>query len=420
MTGFALVDGNSFYCSCERVFDPSLLGRPVIVLSNNDGCAIARTKEAKALGIGMGQPWHEVRDLCQKEGVVARSSNYTLYGDLSTRVVSVLASFGPVEVYSIDESFIALDALPVGQARAWGSAVRAAVARQTGIPTCVGIGPTKTLAKLANKLAKDDPALDGVCDLRCPDELARRLARFPVEDVWGVGGASAKKLQALGVRTAADMAALPDRVLRKALAVTGARTGAELRGVRCLELEDAPAARKGLAVTRSFGERVEDLDAMREAIGAFASRASEKLLREGFAAADLTVFIGTSPFAQGPSYARSAAYRFLEPVDDGPALVRGALAALRRVWRDGYEYAKGGVILHDLVRGDGRQAPLLPDARRDRRRALSAAADAINARHGRDVARLAVTGIERRWNTRADMRSPRYTTRWADLPVAIA
>lgn len=269
----ALSDGNCFYCSCERVFEPALEGRPLIVLSSNDGNAIARTPEAKALGIKMGDPYFQIRDLCRREGVVVRSSNYALYGAMSRRVNAVYEQFAPhVQVYSIDESFIDLTGFPdpAGHVRQMRQTVR----RWTGIPTCVGLGPTKTLAKVANHTAKKNAAFDGVCDLTDAALRAAVLSATAVEDVWGVGPASAAKLQRLGVKTAADLRDMDPRLARQVLSVVGERIVHELRGQPCLSWEEAPSGRKGCAVTRSFGQPLTSMQDVSEAVAGFASARS--------------------------------------------------------------------------------------------------------------------------------------------------
>ena len=296
----ALIDGNSFYCSCERVFDPKLASVPVIVLSNNDGCAIARTAEAKALGIRMGEPWFKIRDLCKRQGVRVFSSNYTLYGDMSARTNAVYRDFAPrVEIYSIDESFLDLtDVQPVRRLEL-ARDLRATVRAWTGIPTCVGIGSTKTLAKLANHIAKKVPELDGVCDLTDPVAYDHWLCRIAVEEVWGIGRASLGKLEAMGVDTVADLRDLDPRPVRKAMTVVGERIMHELRGLSCLPLELMPAQRKGCAVTRSFSARVTEREVLEQAVAAHATRLGEKLRRGGLGTSHVTVIYHTSTHDHG-------------------------------------------------------------------------------------------------------------------------
>jgi len=420
MTGriFALSDGNSFYCSCERVFDPALEGRPVIVLSNNDGCAIARTPEAKALGIQIGDPWFKIRDQATAAGVVARSSNYVLYGDMSRRVNDVYRRFArDVEIYSIDESFLDFtgDADAAGQARE----MRATVRRWTGIPTCVGLGPTRTLAKVANHLAKKRPELDGVCDLTDPARRDALLQSVEVADVWGVGRASAAKLRAVGVTTAADLRAMDPRAARALLTVTGERLVLELGGVLCQDLEMTPPVRKGIAVTRMFGRPITDLDDMLEAVATYVSRAGEKLRLHGLASADMTIFFHTGAHAAGPARSVSGRAALWSPSCDTTAMIAAASAVVRRLWAPGFRYAKAGVMLDDLVRPGATTGDLLTaaDSRRDQ---LMAALDHVNRRHGRGALVPARAGLAKRWATKADMRSPAYTTRLSETPIARA
>ena len=415
---FALSDGNSFYCSCERVFQPTLEGRPIIVLSNNDGCAIALTPEAKALGIEMGAPWFKIRDFCQANGVVVRSSNYVLYGDMSRRVNEVYRRFSDeVEIYSIDESFLDFTGLPDPVAHARD--MRRTVRRWTGIPTCIGLGPTRVLAKVANHLAKKRPELDGVCNLTTRVEQDRLLPLVAIKDVWGVGRASVAKLSAVGVSTAADLRRLEPAVARSLLTVTGERLVRELNGVPCQNLELTSPVRKGIAVTRSFGQAVTTLPEMLQATTFYAARAGEKLRRHGVLAPHLSVFFHTGEFRDGPRRSVSGLGRLHEPTSDTLELVRAAASATRTLWADGYRYAKAGVILDGLLRPD--QAPrALVDAPDERREALMAALDDINSRFGRGALFPGSIGVRRAWTLKADMRSPAYTTRLAETPIATA
>ena len=421
---FALIDGNSFYCSCERVFDPKLKGRPVIVLSNNDGCAVARTSEAKALGIKMGAPMFTIRDLVKREGVVVFSSNYTLYGDMSRRMNTVYQRFASdIEVYSIDESF--LDAAPIEPERRvdWGKDLRSTVSTWTGVPTCVGIGPSKTLAKLANKIAKGTPQLGGVCDLSSADSRREWLALMPLDDIWGIGAASQAKLKAFGCKTAADVAALDPKLARQTLTVVGERVIQELRGNPCIDLEGIAPTRKGCAVTRSFAGRVDDLEMMQEAIAAHATRLGEKLRHHGLATDHVTVFFHTSPHDRGPSRSVSTTVDFPEASNDTLVLVRAAKWGARRIWKSGFRYAKAGLMTVDLVPLENSQRALIGALDRERSGRLMAALDACNSKHGRGAVFPAAAGIARQqkaWTTKFDMRSPRYTTRIEEVPVVRA
>jgi len=415
---FALIDGNSFYCSCERVFDPRLEGRPVIVLSNNDGCAVARTAEAKALGIRMGEPFFKIRDLCKREGVAVFSSNYTLYGDMSWRMNEVYRRFTPnVEIYSIDESFLDVSGFEHKDLIAYARDLRSTVRQWVGIPTCVGIGPTKTLAKLANRIAKAVPELGGVCDLTDEDIRAHWLVRWPVEDVWGIGRASAAKLDRLGLESVADLKDMDLRQARQLLTVVGEKIVHELRGTSCLPLELVAPQQKGCAVTRHFAGRVTELREMLEAVASHASRLAEKLRKQGLGTDHVTVFYHTSGHdTDRPQRSVSTTVHLIEATNDTTILVKAAEAGARQIWRDGYHYCKAGVVTDDLVAMDKAQRALFGGFDQDRGGRLMAAMDAANARFGRGAVTLAAAGIKKPWETKFKNRSPLYTTRMADLP----
>lgn len=415
---FALVDCNNFYVSCERVFQPQLEGVPVIVLSNNDGCTIARSGEVKALGVKMGEPYFKLKPLIREHGIQVRSSNYALYGDMSARVDSVLADFAPtVENYSIDESFLDLTGM-AGDLTAHGREVRATVKRWTGIPTCVGIGPTKTLAKLANAIAKDRPEMAGVCDLRSPEARAELLPTMGTRKIWGVGPAYVERLHEMGIETAADLAAMEPTIARELLTVVGQRTVLELRGIACIPLELEPPPKKVTAVTRSFGRSVTTIAEMREAVSFYATRAGEKLRRAGQAAGHMSVFMYTNRFNDDPRRSASGAVRFVEPTNDTNALVSGAIKITDAIWRDGFRYSKAGIITTDLVAAGQGQASLFKEDQRDPR--LMIAMDKLNAKMGRGTIFPAAAGTHRKWFLKAEHHSPRFTTRWSDVPRARA
>ena len=424
----ALIDGNSFYCSCERVFDPKLARVPVIVLSNNDGCAIARTSEAKALGIRMGEPWFKIRDLCKQQGVRVFSSNYTLYGDMSARTNAVYRDFAPrVEIYSIDESFLDLSDVQPARRLELARDLRATVRAWTGIPTCIGIGPTKTLAKLANHIAKKVPDLDGVCDLTDPVAYDHWLCRISVEEVWGIGRASLGKLEAMGVDTVADLRDLDPRPVRKAMTVVGERIIHELRGLSCLPLELMPAQRKGCAVTRSFSARVTEREVLEQAVATHATRLGEKLRRGGLCTTHVSVFYHTSTHDHGaPMRSVSTTVTLPEATNDTLALIAAARHGIARTWRDQGErpwrYSKAGVITTDLKLLDDSPRALIGQLDRERSGPLMAAMDACNARFGRGAVVPARAGLQqkRTWSTKFEMRSPRYTTQLGELPVVHA
>jgi DNA polymerase V len=413
---FALIDGNSFYCSCERAFDPSLRGKPVVVLSNNDGCVIARTNEAKDLGLKMGEPWHLASKRPELKPVIAKSSNYVLYGDMSRRVFDVLAASVPrVEPYSIDEMFLDYEGLPVDLV-ALSLELRVKVLRIAKIPTCVGIGPTKTIAKLANQLAKADRTGSGVLDLSCPEARAKSYQSADISDVWGVGRASTAKLAKLGVRTLADFVVLDPDLVRDMLTVTGQRTHAELRGISCMPFTEAPASRKSIACTRSFGRPILEFEEMREAVATYASRAAEKMRRFGLKAGAMQVFMRTNEFNSDPKYSNSVTFE-VEPTADSLALIGSATRAARNLWRDGYRYFKAGIVLLDLYQaGDLPTSDMFASRDPERSKALMGALDAINTRYGRESVRPG--GLSKRssgWAMKRGNLSACYTTRLSDL-----
>ena len=420
-TAFALVDGNNFYVSCERVFNPRLEGLPVVVLSNNDGCAVARSNEAKALGIGMGQPWYQCRALARAHGIVALSSNYTLYADMSQRMMAILGGFAPrIEVYSIDEAFLDVSALPE-DLTALGQRIRAQVHQWIGIPTCVGIGPTKTLAKLANHIAKKRPAWAGVCDLTAQacSEMETLMDSIPVGEVWGIGRRLAEHLQGQGITTAKALRDLDPALARRRHSVVLERTVLELRGISCLPLEPTVAPKKNIICSRSFGQPVTDIKGLRQAIVTYASRAAEKLRRQQGAAQAIEVFIQTSRF-KSPFYGPCVRIGLANPSDDSRVLVKAALQGLERIYRPGWAYVKAGVELQAIQpRDSGWTADLLaaPDPRSA---PLMRALDAINRRMGAGTLRLAGAGIDPAWAMNRGKLSPAYTTRLGELPQACA
>jgi DNA polymerase V len=417
-TAIALIDMNNFYVSCERVFRPDLEGRPVIVLSNNDGCAIARSQEAKDLGIKMGDPWFKIRDGFRRDGGVAFSSNYALYGDMSSRIGEVLSMFSPeIETYSIDESFVSFAAVRPESRIPLARDMAATVRRWSGIPCCVGIGPTKTLAKLANYCAKKK-LLDasGIADLMDKERRAYALSIVPVGEVWGVGRASAAKLAALGVETAADLVRVDRRLARDTLTVVGERIVTELAGESCADLELAAPPQKGCAVTRSFGRAIIEWREMEEALAFYATRAGEKLRQQGLATGVMQVFLQTNRFNGDRPYSNASTAAFPEATADSRDLIVSALALGRRIWRDGFRYAKAGVVLSELVSAESIQRSFLVDpSKRQKSAPLMAAIDEINRRMGSGTLTLAATGIRRHWSTQAQMRTPRYTTRWDEV-----
>lgn len=412
MPVFALIDGNSFYCSCQRAFDPRLRALPVVVLSNNDGCAIARTREAKQIGIKMGDPWHMARQRPETKGVVWYSSNYALYADMSRRMHDVLVQYVPrVEAYSIDEMFLDYTGMPdlPGLSRR----VRDAVLRDAKIPTCVGWGPSKTIAKLANGIAKDHAEMKGLCDLTDPQIRAEWYARMEIGEVWGIGKQTAAKLAKAGVNTIADFISMDARMARDMLTVVGGRIQAELRGQSCLPMSDVGAPRKSIASTRTFGRMVSDLSEMREAVAYYATRAGEKLRGDNLAAGHIAVFLQTNPHNGDRWYSNQAAMA-IEPTSDTCVLIGHATQLLTSIWRDRYRYFKAGVILTDLSPA-GVQATIFASRNPETSARAMAALDAINARFGRGTLRSAAAGIERSWRPRQSLLSGRYTTRLNEI-----
>lgn len=432
---FALVDGNNFYVSCERVFRPSLNGRPVVVLSNNDGCAIARSNEAKALGIKMGAPWFQIRHMEETEGLVALSANFTLYGDMSDRMMSLAAGLGPTqEIYSIDESFIGLDGMR-GDMTKRSRAIRERIDRWVGIPCGIGIAPTKTLAKLANYIAKTAERKPGsypaelaqVCNLATlpAQDLDDVLAATLVEEVWGVGRKISAQLHEGGIHTVLDLARMDPATIRRRWSVVLERTVRELQGMQCIDMDDAPAPKKEIACTRSFGQAITELPPLVEAVSEFASRAAEKLRKQGGLASQLLVFAHTSPFRPGPRFHKSVVVPLRRPTADTGMLVFAAAMGMRRIYEPGYKMAKAGVMLLDLVPGSVLQGELdlEEEDQRDRTK-LMVALDTLNGRYGKGTVHSASTGGSSKggkdWMMRQERRTPQYTTCWADVPIARA
>ncbi|KMN81555.1 DNA polymerase V [Chromobacterium alkanivorans] len=419
---YAQVDCNSFYASCERVFNPRLAGAPIVVLSNNDGCIVSRSAEAKALGVPMGAPYFLHKARLEQLGVAVFSSNYTLYGDLSGRAMRLLAGFARAqEVYSIDECFLDIAGEPEPERLA--QAMRDAMLRGLGLPVCVGIGPSKTLAKLANHLAKQDPSSEGVMNLQALDAEERRgvLAAVPVEEVWGVGRKLSLKLRLERIGHAAALAAADRDWLIRRFGVTVARIADELDGLSCLSLEEALPPRQSLMSTRSFGHKVTRLEEAREAVAMHAAQVAERLRRQGSLAGFLQVSLQRGVYQQGTVQRDSEVVPLLPASADSRVLVAAAGRAVERLWRPGAGYQKCGVMAWQLVDAERAQPDLFAEgADPEKGRRLMAALDAINQRMGRGTVKLLAEGLEQPWKMKQDMLSPAYTTRWEDIPVAKA
>jgi DNA polymerase V len=407
----ALIDANNFYVSCERVFQPCLINRPVIVLSNNDGCIIARSEEAKAIGLKMGAPLFKNEHLIDAYDVRVYSSNYALYADMSNRLMEALGEFTPeVEIYSIDEAFMGLEEDRYHSMRCRGVEIKEKMLKWTGIPVSIGIAPTKTLAKIANKFAKKSPDLQQIFDLTDPIDQKYVLEVTAVEDVWGVGPAYSKLLKAAGITTALKLRDADRRWVRRRMTVVGARIVEELRGVSCLPLEQCPQAKKSITCSRSFGVLVNSIDEMREAMAVYLSRAAEKLRRARLAAGVISVFSSTDRFSADPQDSNLVTYNLSSPTDVTSELLEWALRGVEEMFKPGYRYKKAGVILNHLVPIDQLSMRLYRNKKFERSRSLMQAIDEINRKYGQDTVRLGVAQPDGRWKTKFLRCSSRYTT----------
>lgn len=411
----ALLDCNNFYASVERVFDASTQKRPIVVLSANDGCIISRSREARELPVAMGAPLFKVEELLSEHNAAVLSANFTLYGDMSARVMESLQTFTPdVEVYSVDEAFLQIDA-EKNDLTALGFEIQEKLYKWTGIPASIGIAETKTLAKLTNKIAKDSEKTNGVLNLYRSPYLNAALERTPVERVWGVGAASTKKLKQQGIETARQLRDMDLRRARKMLSVVGARIVLELRGVRCLPLDTNPPPRRSITVSRSFGEKITELKFLREAVALFLTRAAEKLRKHNLAAHAITVFVATNRFQPENYYSNAATYSSAYPTDVNQELQTRALGCLEKIFRAGFFYCRAGVILSGLVPADKLTARMYDDERWERFRKVMKAVDEINRKFGRDTIRFAVVNPEASWQGKCERRSSRYTTRFDEI-----
>ncbi len=411
---FALVDCNNFYASCERVFDPGLEGKPVVVLSNNDGCVVARSNEAKALGIGMGVAAFKVADIIEKNNVEVFSSNYTLYADMSSRVMETLSNFSPdIEVYSIDEAFLDLAGFTCSLTD-YGRKIKRTVKQWTGMPVTVGIARTKTLAKIAGRIGKRSEKADGVLDLTDSTYLNRALAQTPVEKVWGVGLKTAIKLKKAGIKTALALRDADINWVRQKFGVVGARTVYELRDISCYPLEQNPPAKKSIVVSRIFGEPIESLQQLNEATAKYVSKAGEKLRLEGLAAGVMTVYVTTSRFIKNRYY-NSQTIEFPVATNDTTELICYASQCVEKLYRTGFKFKKSGIILNGLVSENRIQGNLFDNTDREKSRRLMQTIDTINTRLGSPI-RWAAEGLDQPWKSKFKRRSLRYTTSWDELP----
>lgn len=416
---FALIDCNNFYVSCERVFQPHLEGKPVVVMSNNDGCAVSRSNEAKALGIKMAQPMFQLREWIEKKKIVCLSSNYALYGDMSHRVASIYSQYSPeVEPYSIDESFLRFHEQDPQKLFILAQEIREHVKKWTGIPVCVGMGCTKTLAKLANRLAKQSDRGVFVIDPR--QDNAEILGRVDVGDIWGVGRKYADWLRAIGIHTALDLRDADDKRVKQKMTVVGQRMVQELRGVPCIPMELMALDKKNICHTRSFGRPLETKDEMDHAIANFAFQASGKLRKEGLITSHISVFVETNPFRkQDQQYTRSSTYAFQVPTNDARMLVKGALGCMGKIYREGYRYKKSGILCMNLVPETVQQQSLF-ELEKEANKRLFHTLDAVNKKHGQFSLTLASHFGNEGWKTKCEFKSRRWTTDWNEIPVAVA
>lgn len=415
---YALADCNNFFASCERVFRPELNGKPVIVLSNNDGCAVARSNEAKALGIQMGAPLFKIRDIVEKNHVAVFSSNFALYGDMSRRVQEVLREFAPaVEQYSIDEAFLDLNGLVGKDFDAYAKEISRACWQYTSIPVSVGIAPTKTLAKIASKLCKQYPKLKGGCYMYRPQDIEKVLRKFPVEDVWGIGRRSFRKLAAMGIQSAWDYTQLPQTTVRKLFALPGFRTWQELRGIPCIEFEDLIEPRQSICVSRSFAHEITAPQELCSQIATFTETAVHKLREQGSLALELAVFATTNRFKEDLLQTSAGLCVTLpDATADHRTLVMAAVDACRRLYKPGYGYKRAGIVFTRLVQEKGYTRSLFEDPETVQKEAsLSGAIDRINKSFGPGAILFGVQGDGKVKNAR-EHQSPHYTTLWEDLP----
>lgn len=417
MNSIAIIDVNNFYVSCERVFNPKLENKPVVVLSNNDGCAISRSNEAKALGIKMGTPWFKFKEFAKQENVTALSSNYTLYLDMSHRVMTLLSKFSPdQEVYSIDESFLDLTSFKSKDLIQYSQQIKTKIKQWTGLPVSIGIGSTKTLSKLANHIAKKNSSFKGVCNLNVMDQdtLETWMSHIPVNEVWGVGRSLALKLNQLGIISVLDLKLADPDYIRQQFSIVLEKTVRELNGLICMELKDIAEPNKEIMVSRSFGRRVKDKQELIEAVTAYTSRAAERMRKQESVATSLYIYIRTSPHDDKKQYANGINIPLFQPTDDSMALTNAALLGLDYIYREGFDYQKAGVTLCNLTSKDKMQGNLFNDTIAHSRMKIM---DTINQRW-KGKLKLGSEGVTKEWEMKAQFKSRNYTTDWDQLMIA--
>lgn len=417
MNSIAIIDVNNFYVSCERVFNPKLENKPVVVLSNNDGCAISRSNEAKALGIKMGTPWFKFKEFAKQENLTALSSNYTLYLDMSRRVMTLLSKFSPdQEVYSIDESFLDLTSFKSKDLIQYSQQIKTKIKQWTGLPVSIGIGSTKTLSKLANHIAKKNSSFKGVCNLNVMDQdtLETWMSHIPVNEVWGVGRSLALKLNQLGIISVLDLKLADPDYIRQQFSIVLEKTVRELNGLICMELKDIAEPNKEIMVSRSFGRRVKDKQELIEAVTAYTSRAAERMRKQESVATSLYIYIRTSPHDDKKQYANGINIPLFQPTDDSMALTNAALLGLDYIYREGFDYQKAGVTLCNLTSKDKMQGNLFKDTIAHSRMKIM---DTINQRW-KGKLKLGSEGVTKEWEMKAQFKSRNYTTDWDQLMIA--
>jgi DNA polymerase V len=414
----ALVDCNNFYVSCERVFRPDLNNDPVVILSNNDGCIISRSNEAKALGIPMGVPVHKWVKKLDVHHVKIFSSNYALYGDMSQRIMNILSGFTPeIEIYSIDEAFLNLSGIP-GDLNEYALQIRKRVKKWVGIPVSIGIAPTKTLAKLANRISKKFPEkLNGVHTIDTEEKRIKALKWAQAGDLWGIGSQYKKKLEAYGIKTAWDITQCSEAFMKKHFTVVGARIKKELEGIPCISMEEIPPAKKNIATTRSFGVLQTELKKIKEAVSTFTVNSAFKLRQQKSCAQTMMVFIHTNGFRTDyPQYSRNIVIKLPVATNSSSELAKYATKMVEAIFKPGFHYHKAGVILSDIIPENQVQLNIFdPNINRPKQKELFRVVDLMNGTMGRDTIRLAAQGKERKWKLKQERLSKRYTTNWKDI-----
>lgn len=414
---FGLVDCNNFYASCERVFNPYWNGKPVVVLSNNDGCVIARSNEVKKLGIKMGIPAYQIKTEIEQYGIGVFSSNYSLYGDMSNRVMTILSSFVEnMEIYSIDEAFLDLTGFEHFDLKEYGQKIVNTTTKGTGIPVSLGIAPTKTLAKVANKFAKKIPGYKGVCIIDSDDKRIKALKLTEIADIWGIGRKHCKLLTQYNVKTAYDFTQLPVGWVRQKMTITGERMWKELNGISCIDMEYAPPAKKTICTSRAFGQTVTDLEGLKESVSSYAAICAEKLRKQKSCALSLMVFIHTNNFRENlPQYFQNSIVKFPVATNSTMEIVKYAMTALKHIYKKGYQFKKAGVIITEIVPDSAIQTNLFDHVDRDKHSRLIAVVDQLNDGFKRSNLRLAVQEGDRKWRLKQEKLSPCYTTRISDV-----